>query len=49
MRTIGLSSDVRHLGVGVDLGEVLLVAFGSRLDGLITRVPVGGADLGDAS
>ena len=46
-RTISLGSNVRHLSIGVDLGEILLVAFGSRLDGLITWVPVGGADLKD--
>lgn len=38
-RTVGI-----HL-VGVSLGGKLLVALGGRLDGLVSGIPVGGADL----
>ena len=43
--TICLCSNVRHLGVGMELVKVLLVACGCRFDGFVTRVPVSGADL----
>ena len=42
-RTVG--GGVGHLGVGVDLCEVGLVALGGGLDCLVAGGPVGGADL----
>jgi hypothetical protein len=36
---------IGHLSVGVYLAQILLVAFGRGLDGLVARVPVGRAHL----
>ena len=43
-RTVCLG-DACHLGVGVHFVEILLVALGGGLDGLVTGVPVRGANL----
>jgi hypothetical protein len=43
--TIGFRN-IRHLGVGVYLAQIFLVAFWRSLDSIIAWVPVCGADLG---
>jgi hypothetical protein len=44
-RSLTICFSIRHLGVGVHLAQILLVACGCGLDRLVARVPVGGAHL----